>query len=297
MKLVAPDYYPLFRCKAGACRHTCCVGWEIDIDRASLDRYRRVPGAMGQRLHRNIDWENACFRLDEGERCPFLNASGLCDLILTLGEDSLCQICADHPRFRNFLAGRTEIGLGLCCQAAAELVLARQEPMSLLTLEDGPENGADAPFLAFRDRLLALAQNRQRPVESRVQDIQAACGIHLAVDAPGWATFLLALERLDPAWEGCLRRLMEPPGPAPGWEIPLEQLLCYLLYRHLAEEDVLTRVAYCCLVWQLLRHMLRDDLPSLARMYSSEIEYSDENLDAMLDRVDSLLQAAGEKRC
>lgn len=297
MKLVAPDYYPSFRCKAGACRHTCCVGWEIDIDQASLARYRRVPGAMGQRLRRDIDWENACFRLDEGERCPFLNASGLCDLILSLGEGSLCQICADHPRFRNFLAGRTEIGLGLCCEAAAELVLSRQEPMRLVALEDGEEDEADAPFLAFRDRLFTLAQNRQRPVESRVEDILAACGIQLTVEAPRWAAFLLRLERLDPAWENCLRRLMEPPRPAPGWEIPLEQLLCYLLYRHLAPEDLQSRVAYCCLVWQLLRHMLRDDLPGLARMYSSEIEYSDENLDAVLDAVDSLLQAAGEKLC
>lgn len=293
MKLVAPDYYPSFRCKAGACRHTCCVGWEIDIDEASLARFRRVKGELGQRLQKAIDWENRCFRLGEGERCPFLNASGLCDLILSQGEGGLCQICADHPRFRNFLAGRTELGLGLCCEAAAELVLSRQEPMGLIVLEDGEEAAADTPFLAFRDRLLALAQNRLRPVENRVEDIQAACGIRFAVDAPRWAALLLALERLDPAWENCLRRLEEPPRPAPGWEVPLEQLLCYLLYRHLPgaleDGDVQGRVAYCCLMWKLLRHMLRDDLFSLARMYSSEIEYSDENLAAMLDEVDRLL--------
>lgn len=40
MKRVVPDYYADFACIAGACRHTCCVGWEIDIDPDSLRRYR-----------------------------------------------------------------------------------------------------------------------------------------------------------------------------------------------------------------------------------------------------------------
>lgn len=293
MKLVAPNYYPLFQCKAGACRHSCCIGWEIDIDDASLARFSSVPGELGQRLQEKIDWENRCFRLDEKERCPFLTDSGLCQLILSLGESSLCQICTDHPRFRNFLPGRTEIGLGLCCEAAAQLVLAQTEPMCLLTLQDDGTSEEPSAFLTFRNRLFALAQDRTRSIDQRIQDIQAACGISLTVDAPHWASLLLTLERLDPQWEVCLRRLLEPPRPAPGWDIPLEQLLCYLMYRHLPgaleDGDVQGRVAYCCLMVQLLRHMLRDDLPELARMYSSEIEYSDENLDALLEEVDSLL--------
>lgn len=293
MKLVAPNYYPLFQCKAGACRHSCCIGWEIDIDDASLARFRSVPGELGQRLQEKIDWENRCFRLDEKERCPFLTDSGLCQLILSLGESSLCQICTDHPRFRNFLPGRTEIGLGLCCEAAAQLVLTQTEPMRLLTLQDDGTSEEPSAFLTFRDRLFALAQDRTRSIDQRIQDIQAACGISLVVDAPHWASLLLTLERLDPQWEVCLRRLLEPPRPAPGWDIPLEQLLCYLMYRHLPgaleDGDVQGRVTYCCLMVQLLRHMLRDDLPELARMYSSEIEYSDENLDALLEEVDSLL--------
>lgn len=293
MKLVAPNYYPLFQCKAGACRHSCCIGWEIDIDDASLARFSSVPGELGQRLQEKIDWENRCFRLDEKERCPFLTDSGLCQLILSLGENSLCQICTDHPRFRNFLPGRTEIGLGLCCEAAVQLVLTQTEPMRLLTLQDDGAPEEPSAFLTFRNRLFALAQDRTRSIDQRIQDIQAACGISLAVDAPHWASLLLTLERLDPQWEVCLRRLLEPPRPAPGWDIPLEQLLCYLMYRHLPgaleDGDVQGRVAYCCLMVQLLRHMLRDDLPELARMYSSEIEYSNENLDALLEEVDSLL--------
>lgn len=294
MKLVAPAYYSHFRCKAGACRHSCCIGWEIDIDEDSLTRFRSVPGKLGRKLHNEIDWENKCFRLNEKEGCPFLNKDGLCELILALGEDSLCQICADHPRFRNFLAGRTEIGLGLCCEAAAELTLGQAEPMKLAMLEDdGTDEEEDTAFLAFRDKLFAMAQDRSRTTAQRVEDILAACHIRLTVDTVHWAAFLLELERLDPQWEAYLQRLQEPQLPAPRWETPLEQLLCYLLYRHLAgaleDGDLQGRVAYCCLMWKLLRHMLRDDLPELARMYSSEIEYSDENMDAILEEIDGLL--------
>ena len=39
----------------------------------------------------------------------------------------------------------------------------------------------------------------------------------------------------------------------------------------------------------MLLVLLRNDLPELARLYSSEIEYSDENLDALLEEIDLLL--------
>lgn len=295
MKLIVPDYYPAFRCIAGACRHSCCIGWEIDVDEASLQRFSRVEGELGQRLRENIDRENGCFRLGEGERCPFLNQEGLCDLIIGLGEDCLCQICADHPRFRNFLSDRTEMGLGLCCEAAAELILTREQPMGFLTLEDdGGTQEPDAAFLAFRERLLGMVQDRSFPMVQRVEHMLQACGIRLTVDYAHWAGFLLDLERLDETWAQVLQRLYEPEQPMDArWEIPLEQLMCYLLFRHLAgaleDGDVQGRVAYCALMWQLLRRMLRDDLPELARLYSSEIEYSDENLDAMLEEIDELL--------
>ena len=295
MKLMAPDYYPAFRCIAGACRHSCCVGWEIDVDEASMERFSQVDGELGQRLRENIDREKGCFILGKNERCPFLNEAGLCDLIIGLGEECLCQICADHPRFRNFLSDRTEIGLGLCCEAAAELILSRQEPMGLITLEDeGGEEEPDAAFLAFREKLFALAQDRSLPVERRVENIQAACGVEMAVDYPQWQRFLLELERLDDSWAQVLARLSEPEQPVDArWEIPLEQLLCYLLFRHLAgaleDGDVKGRVAYCCLVWRLLRRMLREDFAELARLYSSEIEYSDENMNAILEKIDDIL--------
>ena len=138
MKLIAPDYYKDFRCIAGDCRHSCCIGWEIDVDPDKLVYYDTVTGPLGDRLKKSIDRtaQPPHFILGEHERCPFLNQEGLCDLIIGLGENSLCQICRDHPRYRSFFVGRTEIGVGLCCEAAAALILKKTEKTTLVTLED-----------------------------------------------------------------------------------------------------------------------------------------------------------------
>ena len=103
MKTVVPNYYKKFHCIAEKCQHSCCIGWEIDIDSASLERYNKLEGDFGKRVRSAICHHGVPhFELGEGERCPFLNDSGLCDMIVELGEQSLCNICADHPRFRNF---------------------------------------------------------------------------------------------------------------------------------------------------------------------------------------------------
>lgn len=308
MKLIAPAYYPRFRCLAGDCRHTCCRGWEIDVDDAALARYDRVDGPLGDKLRRAIDREGDAphFRLDQQENCPFLTKDGLCELILRLGEDSLCQVCADHPRYRGFFTDRTEIGLGLCCEAAARLILAWPEPVTLITLED--DGGNEAPtaeeraFLQLRERLMAVAQDRSRPIAARVRALEAMSGIPLPWDAlPRWAELLLTLERLDEAWTQRLTALMDalPPaeGLSPAWDAPLEQLLVCLVYRHLTgaleDGDTAGRLAFVVLGWKLIaalflleREQTLDALVETVRLWASEIEYSDENTAALLDALD-----------
>lgn len=302
MKTILPDCCRDFACLAGACRHSCCLGWEIDIDAAALARYRAVPGKLGQRLREAIDEADgvARFRLTPEERCPFLNGDNLCDLIIELGESSLCQICADHPRFYHELSDRTELGLGLCCEAAGALILGHQEPLRLVTADD--DGGHEEPdeeesaLLALRDELIARMQDRSLSFAERLADLARRCRYP---ERPwtAWRAFLLSLERLDEAWAKALTALPEEPLPLPGrWDIPFEQLTVYLLFRHLpgALEDgnITGRVRYCVLIAGLLRALLSvqtkpdlDTLVELCRLYSSEIEYSDENVDAILDEL------------
>lgn len=307
MKLIAPEGYEHFRCAAGACRHTCCAGWEIDIDEASLARYRAMPGALGQKLRQSImqaaDGSHS-FRLAEEERCPFLRADGLCELICTLGEGSLCQVCADHPRFRHFLTDRTELGLGLCCEAAARLMLGAPEPFRLVVLADdgGPETPTprEGAFLRWRDAMLDTAREAGLAIDRRVSRLAALGGVDALPEVEDMARFCMGLEQMDPAWTALLERLLAAPaeGALPALlAAPMERLLCCLLYRHLPDalEDGMPRahLALALCLWRLLRALALatgtdslDALCELARLCSAEIEYSQENLDALAAWLD-----------
>lgn len=293
--LIYPDGYKDFRCIAGACRHSCCIGWEIDIDEESLARFRAETGALGEKLRRCIteDEGGAHFLLGEGDRCPFLQADGLCEMILARGEGALCQICADHPRFRSFYADRTEIGLGLCCEAASEQLLSRRAPMVLLS-EGEPEGDPDPEeeaLLALRGRLFAVAQDRTRSMDARLDALLAMSGLTLPEDPLG---ALLQLERLDEAWTARLTAAQGaaiPASPA-AWEIPLEQLLWYFLYRQipgaLEDGDLPGRIALCVLATRAVRDVAlanRLPLPEAARAFSAEVEYSADNVAALLDAM------------
>ena len=300
MKLIAPDYYPAFRCIADQCRHSCCIGWEIDIDPETRARYRRVPGAFGARLNAAIaDGEVSSFRLGEGERCPMLSASGLCDLITELGEGMLCQICADHPRFRSYFSDRTELGLGLCCEEAARLVLTQTAPMALISLED---DGADetlpedeAALLALRGELIALVQDGSQALTTRLEALLAA--VDFTLPGQDWAEVYRGLERLDPKWDACLDGIAPIGAEAPAeLQGALANFAAYLLYRHLPgaleDDDIPGRVAFCVLSTRVLAALCAGkpgctmaDCIEFARMYSAEIEYDEDNVAALLDAL------------
>lgn len=304
MKTFVPDYYAGFSCLMGACRHSCCIGWEIDIDEEKLAYYQSVQGDFGKRLKANIcaDGEQACFRLDAEERCPFLNRDGLCDMILELGEDSLCQICADHPRFRNFFSDRVEIGLGLCCEAAGQLILKHQDAVRFVMLEEDGESEfpdeEEQELLELRAEAIAIAQNRAYTLAERMEQLAQWAALPCPVCFDGaWTDFFGTLECLDGHWRELLASVRMEPSPLPAgkeWEIAFEQILVYLLQRHipgaLDDGDFTGRIAFVLLAADLLRRLSADaqcidDLAELARMYSSEIEYSDENIEAILAQL------------
>ncbi len=313
MLSVYPDYYPRFKCISSACRHNCCIGWEIDIDPDTMAKYAGLGGEMGARLSKSIDRDGDTphFILAENERCPFLNDDNLCDLILFGGEGMLCRICADHPRFRNELGDRVEIGLGLCCEAAARLILGRTEAMHLVVRgTQGEPDDYAAALIALRDRLLDAAQDRRISLDARMDAILNLCAARLPKRTwRQWAEFYMTLERLDPRWTEVLEQLRDDIDRVDtaafdeymaGREHEYEQLLTYYIYRHFAaaydDGDIVSKAAFAVLSTRFLYTLgachfavkgsfTFEDQVEYARMYSSEVEYSQENLDAMFDEL------------
>ena len=125
------EIYREFTCKADKCKHTCCRGWEIDIDDDTLDYYNGLDTALGNEIRKNIsgcgqEGESASFMLTTDERCPFLKDDGLCRIIEGLGDDGLCDICRLHPRFYESINDYNLAGVGLSCEKASELLFGKK---------------------------------------------------------------------------------------------------------------------------------------------------------------------------
>ncbi len=311
MKQIAPDYYDRFRCIASECKHNCCIGWEIDIDDFTLDYYNTIEGEMGDRLKKNISFEGDAphFCMGENERCPFLNENNLCDIISALGEDALCDICADHPRFRNYFSDREEIGLGLCCESAGRLILGNAQKVQLVCIYDDGENESLNPeeeiILKIREALLSVVQNRDKTVDERIKDAFEFLSIKPKERKfSEWAEIFLSMERLDEKWTELLLKIKNAPEKSDAltcekkFETAFEQLLHYLIYRQfsLAAEDgrMKERLVFALESCRFIRRicdfheiiygtLTLDDIVEYSRMYSSEMEYSSENVEKYLN--------------
>lgn len=257
-----------FQCVAGACKDSCCVGWEIDVDEESFQRFQKMSGSFGERLRASIVTEEDGthhYRLKEGDRCPFLNEKGLCEQILACGEDILCEICAEHPRFFRMVGDTQEWGVGLACPEAARLLLSSPQPLAFTEDEPEVENPFLQALLLVRAQLMALAQDRSKSIYDRLS-LLLACA-ELTQEQLDWDTFdaesivpdepilpispgqgglwldgLMELEPIDAEWSDALAdalaaaqypELMEDFAEEMedrAWEY--EHLLVYLLFRY-----------------------------------------------------------------
>ncbi len=161
MKLIVPKYYKDFSCKGGICSDNCCIGWEIDIDEKALEKYRAEGGKFGEELRQTIADEGGISHFVLcGERCPHLNSENLCKLMIEKGHGYLCEICREHPRFYTLLDDRAFGGVGLSCEAAAELILTDNsgEYIILETEGDGCECDGEVlrVTLSLRDKILKI---------------------------------------------------------------------------------------------------------------------------------------------
>lgn len=174
MKEYIPDYYKDFRCIADKCKDSCCIGWEIMIDPESYKKYQNVKGKFHDRLMQGIDHEgDKAFHLDHCDRCVFLNQKNLCDIYIELGEDALCEICTQHPRFHNEYGNIRQTGLGMACEEAARLMFETKE-FGLYQIQGTKTetiDDFDEAILEIQLWLLELLKKRENPIEQRIEQI------------------------------------------------------------------------------------------------------------------------------
>ncbi len=302
MKELTPNYYKKFRCIADKCRHSCCVGWEIDIDENTLSYYNSLNTEIGERIRRNIGGDTPHFILSDNERCPFLNEKGLCDIITECGEEALCDICRLHPRFCNFFDSFTETGLGLCCEEAARIILSEKEKFSIDLPDIDTVTDEEKDFLIKRKEVFDILQDRDKSIYDRFCILAEKYGFEFDFSLSDLCDIYISLERLDQKWAELLEGLKDRSSGGSifkekDFSLPFEQLSCYFVFRHLTDglwyKDYAERIKFVlisCYIIGALTEMNRDkvgtltleEMTEIVRMYSSEIEYSEENIESLL---------------
>ena len=280
MMKIYPSFFYDFRCKAENCTHSCCKNWEVDVDEASFLRYSELRGDFGERLRGLISTdENGVhsFRLREDGSCPLLRADGLCELILTLGEDALCDICYLHPRFYEEVGDAELAGLGLSCEASAELLLGAPLRFTL-EIQDGEETE-----LGFGELLKRL----EIPFPKELLTFEA--GI-TEEDLRELKEALRDDDPISPDWNDKLDGLTVPSvqkatPPVYG------DVYRYFLYRQLerlsnGETSPRALASYAKLLtrYALLRDLRENDLPRCLAEVSEEVEYSTDRVETLLAR-------------
>lgn len=294
MKLYAPKYYKRFECIADRCEHSCCVGWEIDIDRESLEKYKRLKGGYGDAIRESISMEDTPhFRLDDCDRCPHLDGRGLCRIILNVGADYLCDICREHPRFYNYTSV-AEVGLGMSCAEAARLILSSPDyaQMECIGDVDATEDGIAFDGREERGRIYAILQDASCSYTEKLQRIYRTYAIEAGEDGR-WLEILDSLEYLNPDHKSLFLKYSSA-RRSEGRDEYLERFLAYLIYRHCTEavdaDDFLARLSFCLFCERMFASLLCTEgaktlweIAGIASIISEEIEYSDDNTFALMD--------------
>lgn len=132
-----PKYFKEFKCIGGACTDSCCIGWDIDIDKVTFKQYYKVKDNEMKRMfqknvHNNgnctsVDVDYGKVKLKNGKRCPFLDGENYCMIYSNLGEEYLSNVCTSFPRIINKVDGYYEMSLDVACPEAARLILLKEE--------------------------------------------------------------------------------------------------------------------------------------------------------------------------
>ncbi|MBR6812634.1 MAG: flagellin lysine-N-methylase [Oscillospiraceae bacterium] len=300
MELYAPLYYKDFTCTADKCTHSCCIGWEIDIDAAALERYKGLDDPYKVEIIASISYEGSPhFTLCEDERCPHLDKDGLCKIILTAGEEYLCHICREHPRFYNTAPGRCEVGLGMACEEAARLILSSDGYDSFYCAgkTDEEECASDFDPLPFRGEIFTLLK-KEGNYTQKLEGIYERFGVSPQILSDNeWQRVLFECEYLYPQHKADFSCYSSSPETQEEHKKELERALAYFVTRHctvaLSYEDFLSRLGFALFCERLLASLIARfpevNIINHAVAVSEELEYCEENTEKILLCFDEAL--------
>ena len=293
MELYAPKYYKDFKCIAEKCKNSCCIGWEIDIDKKALTKYKKLKSPYGASILDTVSMDDTPhFKLLPGDRCPHLDENGLCKIIINEGEAYLSDICREHPRFYNYTSV-CEVGVGMSCEEAARVILSspNYSELELIGEVDADFDGVLFDGRKEREEIYKILNDTSLNYSARLDKIYEKYKIDKGNDSD-YRKIISSLEYLDVTHKELFLNYEKEHRPECLDEY-LERFLAYFIYRHTTEaydeEDFILRLSFALFCERLFASLIYikgakalSEIVELAIIISSEIEYSHDNTDALM---------------
>lgn len=152
--------YDSFHCIADKCSITCCQEWKIEVDQVAYDKWNSMhlieekENSLNHYVTKKSDYN--IIRLNEENKCPFLNEHKLCRLVEQFGDEALSDTCTTFPREIHEFENHTEYSLVSCCPEVIDL-LEKQEKIEFVKSND--VKCQDSLF-QIRELLIELIQNK-----------------------------------------------------------------------------------------------------------------------------------------
>ena len=325
MLKIKPNYYDNFKCLMGECPSSCCIMWQVVVDKDSLDYYNSLSAPYGDFIRKQIEEIEGepCFRVNKG-RCAFLSEDNLCNIHKKLGQEHLAATCRRFPDFIIKNNDTTLLGQSASCPYVAEQIIKQQNPLFVyeglccdeyenifISLFENLLNAIDAEnnFNDCTRIVLSMAENKQKQLfaEYGIEEFfipEDNKNIYDYIDT------LKSLSVLTEDWQNILNRLSEFEWKSSiknGFTLYMKDrtgeyknILRYFIYRYIMTfagqgnvflpikfAVISTRILYNAgiMIYKKKGKLTKNHLIKLFYLFCKEIEHSRENLDIFFDDI------------
>jgi len=134
--VVEPLFVSAFQCIGSECRDHCCKGWNITLDKSTVNRYLKSSQIEIKNLAvENIEITRKSYvswgsmKLTASGNCAFMDESRLCKVHASLGASALSNTCATYPRKSRIFKTEQQKTLMISCPEAARQLLSSPDAM------------------------------------------------------------------------------------------------------------------------------------------------------------------------
>ncbi len=303
MKNVRIHLFEDFACIKGECPDSCCQGWEVDVDRDTLNSYKQLSGNLKEKIYGVLDtdeYKNNVFKLTKDKRCPFLNEMNLCDIHTAYGVEFTPFTCRTFPRFINNYGSLTETGMSFSCPVVANLMWNDSNAFNFtesITTDPPGINNIDAglfyELVEIRSELFDIINKKNITVKDKAIKLVRFAGEAQKSIKPGRVghrdiSFFDVLdndEKINDEWVEKFRHPNE--APIKLNEIAGKNILMYFIYRYFLNAVFDKNVRYPILlavIGLFIPVYFGNDVWTM-HLWSKETEHSDVNMENLKYKI------------